>query len=172
MTKNSDICGVLYASLPDNYFKCKCCGTVRHQQRSSDYGNLISRLKDKHPEYETDYVAHTSSLAAILQSFAFVSDKIANVYHLMEWVVDRNMPLSDVDHSMSRLKPISSKTPIKYLILVTMAVEKVIAANMPSELGIMFDSWQCLSEHYVALIAMYWRNDEMNFDLLALAPLD
>ncbi|OWY93265.1 hypothetical protein PHMEG_00037402, partial [Phytophthora megakarya] len=54
------------------------------------YGNLISHLRDKHPEYETDYVAHASSLAANLQSFGFVSDKITNIYHWMEWVVDRN----------------------------------------------------------------------------------
>ncbi|OWZ22881.1 hypothetical protein PHMEG_0002335 [Phytophthora megakarya] len=94
----------------------------------------------------------------------------------MEWVVDRNMPLSEVDHplirSMSRLKPISSTTLKKYLSLATMAVEKVIATNIPPEFGIMFDGWQCLSEHYVALIAMYLRNDEMHYDLLALAPLD
>ncbi|OWZ07261.1 hypothetical protein PHMEG_00020363 [Phytophthora megakarya] len=53
-----------------------------------------------------------------------------------------------------------------------MAVENVIAANMPPEFGCMFDGWQCLSEHYVAFITMHWRNDEMNYDLLALAPFD
>ncbi|ETM54998.1 hypothetical protein L914_01734, partial [Phytophthora nicotianae] len=41
-----------------------------------------------------------------------VSDKVANIYHWMKWVVDRNTPLSEMDHptscSMSRLKPISS----------------------------------------------------------------
>ncbi|OWZ17300.1 hypothetical protein PHMEG_0008773 [Phytophthora megakarya] len=127
MTKSSDICLVLYAFIPDNNFKCK----------------------DKHPEYETVYVAHTSSLAANLQSFGFVGDKIANIYHWMEWVVDRNQPLSRL-----------------------ISLDKVIAANMPPEFGIMFDDWQYLSEHYVALIAMYWRNDEMKYDLLALAPFD
>ncbi|OWZ03916.1 hypothetical protein PHMEG_00024275 [Phytophthora megakarya] len=114
MTKNSGICRVLYALLPDNYFKCKYCSPVRRQQPSSGYGNLISHLRDKHPEYEADYVAYTGSLATSLHSFDFVSDKIANIYHWMEWVVDRNMSLSEVDHpltrSMSRLKPISSKT--------------------------------------------------------------
>ncbi|OWY93532.1 hypothetical protein PHMEG_00037041, partial [Phytophthora megakarya] len=136
----------------------------------------MSHLRAKHPQYETEYVAHTSSLAANLQSFGFVSDKIANIYHWMEWVVHRNMPLSEIDHllthSMFRLKLISSRTLRKYLSMATMAVEKVIAANMPPEVGIMFNAWQCLSGHYVALIAMYCRNDEMNYGLLALAPLD
>ncbi|OWZ17609.1 hypothetical protein PHMEG_0008432 [Phytophthora megakarya] len=167
MAKNSDICRILYASLPGNYFKCKYCGTVRHQQTSSGYGNLRGHLRDKHPEYKTNYVAHTSSLAANLQSFGFVSDNIANIYHWKECVVDRNMPLSEVDHpltrSMSRLKSLSPKTLKTYL--------SHIGTNVPPEFGIMFDGWRCLSEHYEALISMYWRNDEMNYDLLALAPL-
>ncbi|OWZ18481.1 hypothetical protein PHMEG_0007417 [Phytophthora megakarya] len=120
MTKNSDICRVLYACLPDNHIK-------------------RNHLRDKHPEYEADYVAYTGSLATSLHSFGFVSDKIANINHWMEWVVDRNMPL----------------------------LEKVIVVNIPTEFGIMFDGWQCLSEHYVALTAMYWCNDEMHYDLLA-----
>ncbi|KAG6944417.1 hypothetical protein JG688_00017085, partial [Phytophthora aleatoria] len=59
------------------------------------------------------------------------SDKVANIYHWLEWVVDRNMPLSEVDHpttrSMSHLKPIPSKTLKNYLAATTRAVEKEIA---------------------------------------------
>ncbi|OWZ13449.1 hypothetical protein PHMEG_00013222 [Phytophthora megakarya] len=127
MTKNSDICRVLYASLPDNYSKCKHCGTVRRQQPSSGYGNLISNLRDEYPEYETDYIAHSSSLASNLQSFSFVSDKIANIYHWIEWVVDRNMPLLRIRY---HVRPLAAFT------------------------------------------AMFRRNDEKNYDLLALASFD
>ncbi|KAL4175198.1 hypothetical protein KRP22_000169 [Phytophthora ramorum] len=86
MAKNADICRVLFAALPDYYFKCKYCGTVRRQLPSSGYGNLMSHLKDKHAEYEADYLAHASSHAGTLHSFGFVNDKIANIYHWMEWV--------------------------------------------------------------------------------------
>ncbi|KAL4171293.1 hypothetical protein KRP22_009389 [Phytophthora ramorum] len=84
MAKNIDICRVLFAALPDHYFKCKYCGTVRHQLPSSGYGKLMSHLKDKHAEYEADYLVHASSHAGTLHSFGFVNDKIANIYHWME----------------------------------------------------------------------------------------
>ncbi|KAG3113927.1 hypothetical protein PI124_g12607 [Phytophthora idaei] len=81
MPKNTDICRVLFAALPDHYFKCNYCNKVRCQLPSSGYGNLISRLRDKNPDNEADYLAHASSLAANLHSFGFVSDKVANIYH-------------------------------------------------------------------------------------------
>ncbi|KAL4128494.1 hypothetical protein PRIC2_007480 [Phytophthora ramorum] len=84
MAKNIDIWRVLFAALPDHYFKCKYCGTVRHQLPSSGYGKLMSHLKDKHAEYEADYLVHASSHAGTLHSFGFVNDKIANIYHWME----------------------------------------------------------------------------------------
>ncbi|KAG2773567.1 hypothetical protein PC129_g11270 [Phytophthora cactorum] len=84
MPKNADICRVLFAALPDHYFKCNYCNKVRCQLPSSGYGNLISHLRDKNPDNEADYLAHASSLAANLHSFDFVSDKVANIYHCLE----------------------------------------------------------------------------------------
>uniref|UniRef100_H3H5T9 BED-type domain-containing protein n=1 Tax=Phytophthora ramorum TaxID=164328 RepID=H3H5T9_PHYRM len=144
MAKNADICRVLFAALPDYYFKCKYCGTVRRQLPSSGYGNLMSHLKDKHAEYEADYLAHASSHAGTLHSFGFVNDKIANIYHWMEWVVDRNMPLS----------------------------ERAIAAIIPSIFGVMYDGWLCFAEHFVATYIVFWRDDQLHCVLLAMTPLD
>ncbi|EGZ13885.1 hypothetical protein PHYSODRAFT_335595 [Phytophthora sojae] len=162
--------------MPDFYFKCKYCGAVRRQNVSRGYGNLVSHLKDKHPGYEADYLAQASSMTGNLHSYGFVSDKVANVYHWLEWVVDRNMPLSEVDHpltrSMSRLKPISSKTLRKYLAATTKAVEKAIASVMPPDFGVMFHGWTCFGEHYVAVIAVFWLNGEVHYVVLAVAPLD
>ncbi|KAI9981547.1 hypothetical protein PInf_009300 [Phytophthora infestans] len=96
MPKNADICRVLFAALPDHYFKCNYCNKPFEGQA---------------PEYEADYLAHASSLAGNLHSFGFVSENVANIYHWMEWVIDINMPQSEVDHpatrSMSQLKRIS-----------------------------------------------------------------
>uniref|UniRef100_H3H714 BED-type domain-containing protein n=1 Tax=Phytophthora ramorum TaxID=164328 RepID=H3H714_PHYRM len=176
MAKNADICRVLFAALPDYYFKCKYCGTVRRQLPSSGYGNLMSHLKDKHAEYEADYLAHASSHAETLHSFGFVNDKIANIYHWMEWVVDRNMPLSEVDKprtlSMSRLKPICSKTLKRYMTETTKTVERAIAAIIPSIFGVMYDGWLCFSEHFVATYIVFWRDDQLHCVLLAMTPLD
>ncbi|KAG4058429.1 hypothetical protein PC123_g6618 [Phytophthora cactorum] len=84
MPKNADICRVLFAVLPDYYFKCNYCNKVRRQLPSSGSGNLLSHLRDKHPDYEADYLTHASFLAGGLHSFGFVSEKVANIYHWME----------------------------------------------------------------------------------------
>lgn len=176
MPKNADICRVLFTALPDHYFKCKYCGTVRRQLPSNGYGNLVSHLRDKHGNYEADYLAHASSMAGNLHSFGFVNDKIASIYCWMEWVVDRNMLLAEVDHAltraMSRLKPISSKKLKKYLTATTEAVEWAIAAAIPPHFGIMFDGWTCYSEDYVAFFVVFWRDVQLEHPLLALAPLN
>ncbi|KAG6944363.1 hypothetical protein JG688_00017131 [Phytophthora aleatoria] len=154
MPKNTDICRVLFSAYHWDYFNCNYCNKVRRQLPSSGYGSRISHLRDKHPDYEADYLAHASSLAGNLHSFGFVIDKVANIYHWLEWVVDRNMPLSEVDlpttRSMSRLKPISSKTLQKYLAATTGAVEKEIAKAIPP------------------ILVSY---DQLFYILLALAPL-
>ncbi|KAG3116415.1 hypothetical protein PI125_g4667 [Phytophthora idaei] len=176
MPKNADICRVLFAALPDHYFKCNYCNKVRHQLPSSGYGNLLSHLRDKHPDCEADYHTHASSLAGNLHSFRFVGEKVANIYYWMEWVVDRNMPLSEVDRpttrSMSRLKTISSKTLKKYLAATTRAVEKEIAKTIPPTFGAMYDGWTCFSAPYVALYIVFWKDGQLFYVLLAVAPLD
>ncbi|OWZ14275.1 hypothetical protein PHMEG_00012277 [Phytophthora megakarya] len=135
MPKNADICRVLFSSLPDHYFKSNYCGTIRRQLPSSGYGNLVSHLKDKHDSYVDDYLAHGSSQAGNRHAHGFVNDKISNIYRWRSWVVDRNMPLSEVDHpatrSMSHLMPILSKTLKKYLVGTAKLVEQRIASILP-----------------------------------------
>ncbi|KAG6950660.1 hypothetical protein JG688_00014067, partial [Phytophthora aleatoria] len=47
-------------------------------------------------------------------SFGFVSETTQHRYEWLHWIVERNLPISEVDNpltrSMSRLKPVSSKT--------------------------------------------------------------
>ncbi|KAG6957903.1 hypothetical protein JG687_00009709 [Phytophthora cactorum] len=116
MPKNADICRMLFSALPDHYFKCNYCNTVRRQLPCSGYGNLISHLRDKHPDYEADYLAHASSLTGNIHSFGFVDNPTSR--------------------SMSRLKPVSSKTLQKYLAATTRAVEKDFARAIPPIFGV------------------------------------
>ncbi|KAE8912673.1 hypothetical protein PF005_g5984 [Phytophthora fragariae] len=59
--------------------------------------------------------------------------------------------------------PISSKTVLKYLAATTKAVEKAIAAVIPTDFGAMFDGWACFGEHYVAVIAVFWLNGVVHY---------
>ncbi|KAE8908884.1 hypothetical protein PF005_g8199 [Phytophthora fragariae] len=128
MPKNSDICRACFSSRPDFYFKCKYCGVLHDLEPTN------------------------------LHSYCFVSDKVANVYHWLEWVVDRNMPLSEgppthaFDVASQAHLP---KTLRKYLAATTKAVEKAMAAVIPPDFGAMIDGWTCFGEHYVAVIAIF-----------------
>ncbi|ETP12539.1 hypothetical protein F441_12114, partial [Phytophthora nicotianae CJ01A1] len=111
---NRELCRFFYVADAEHYFTCNYCGTRRKQLPSSGYANLVGHLKDKHPGYVADYDAHQRRQAGSLTVCGFVNPTAFNMYSWIEWVVDRNMPLSEVDdpltRSMSKLKPICSKT--------------------------------------------------------------
>ncbi|KAG6976751.1 hypothetical protein JG688_00001008, partial [Phytophthora aleatoria] len=142
------------------------CETKRNQLPSSCYANLISHLKDKHQVYIEDNKASQRRQAGSLSAHGFVISTAVNMYHWMEWVVARNMPLCEVDgpltRAMSKLKPICSKTLKVHLSATVTTVEKKIAAEMTDAgpFGIMFDGWSCNLEHYVALFAVFWYGGE------------
>ncbi|KAG2765082.1 hypothetical protein PC116_g26878 [Phytophthora cactorum] len=54
---------------------------------------------------------------------------------------------------------------------VTQAVERMIAEDLPSHFGVMFDGVTHASEHYVAWFACFERNGELVTVLLGMAPL-
>ncbi|GMF18132.1 unnamed protein product [Phytophthora fragariaefolia] len=86
---------------------------------SSGYANLISHLKDKHPDYGLEYKLHQSRQAGPLSAHGFVNPAAANMCRWMEWVVDRNMSLCEVDNpltrAISKLKPTCSKKLKRYV---------------------------------------------------------
>ncbi|OWZ23463.1 hypothetical protein PHMEG_0001663 [Phytophthora megakarya] len=147
--KNADICRVLFSSLPDHYFKCNFCGTIRRRLPSSGYGNLVSHLKDTHDSYVDDYLALASSQAGNLYAHAFVNDKISNIYRWMSWVVDRNMPLSELSSSSSESPQFFPPALRDYVQRLAMLPRAVCGA-----------------------FAVFWHEGQMHMPLLAIAPLD
>ncbi|GMF52631.1 unnamed protein product [Phytophthora fragariaefolia] len=173
---NRDLCRYFFAADSDHYYVCNYCGTRRKQLPSSGYANLMSHLKDKHPDYGLEFKLHQSRQAGSLSAHEFVNPAAVNMYRRIEWVVDRNMPLGEVDNpltrSISKLKPTCSKTLKAYLAATVVEVEKKIRAEIHGPVGVLFDGWTCNFEHYVALFAVYWSDGELKQPLLALAPME
>ncbi|RAW27359.1 hypothetical protein PC110_g16242 [Phytophthora cactorum] len=98
------------------------------------------------------------------------------MFQWIEWVVARNMSLSEVDDPltriMSKLKPVCSKTLKVYLAMVAEAVEATISAEMSGPFVIMFDASTFILENYVALFAMYWHDGKLKQTLLVIAPME
>ena len=55
----------------------------------------------------------------------------------------------------TKLDSIGVDTLIKYLKMVTEAVEKEVIMNLPSKFGVIIDGWKEGTTHYIALFASY-----------------
>lgn len=148
-------------------FKFKCsCGTTRTQDLKKGLTNLISHIKNDHKDWEEVMNSKKKDQPQSL----FVNRKGSNVFNWIEWVIMDNHSFSFVEKPLtkkhSKLEPISVDTLMKYIKLVTEAVEKDVASQLPSKFGIIIDGWKEGTTHYIALFASY----DGKFPLLAIAP--
>ena len=148
-------------------FECKC-GSV-NTQKGSGYPNLLNHIKNKHKD---DNIL-TSNQTVLDQYF---DPKVAQIYGWMDWIVTKGLPFTfcedETNRKYCRLKPLSYKTFMKYLGLVTTAVEKEIGNQLPTHFGIVFDGWSDSSVHYVGLFACFCdANGEPLYPFLAFSPL-
>uniref|UniRef100_H3GNN0 HAT C-terminal dimerisation domain-containing protein n=1 Tax=Phytophthora ramorum TaxID=164328 RepID=H3GNN0_PHYRM len=98
--------------------------------------------------------------------------KNADICRVLFAALPDHASTAPLTRSMSRLKPICSKTLKWYMAETTKAVERAIAAIIPSIFGVMYDGWLCFVEHFVATYIVFWRDDQLHCVLLAVAPLD
>ncbi|KAG6618481.1 Phosphoenolpyruvate carboxykinase [Phytophthora cinnamomi] len=138
------------------------CGTSRKQQVGSGYSNLLSHLTSTHPDFEETYQASVATDAP-LSSFGFVSEATQHRYQWLQWVVERNMPISEVDdpltRSMASWKPVSSKT----LKLDMQTCSANVGDVIEKELGDIM--------HYVGIYGVTFVNGKRRERLLSLSPL-
>ncbi|KAG6961193.1 hypothetical protein JG688_00009223, partial [Phytophthora aleatoria] len=136
--------------------------------------NLLSHFTSTHPDFEETYNAPVASNAP-LSSFGFVSEATQHRYQWLQWVVERNQPLSKVDNpltrSMSCLKPVSSKILKVAMQKCAANIGAVIEREMGNVLGVMWDGWSHSTVHYVAIYAVYTVAGKRVERLLALSPI-
>ena len=146
-------------------FTCSC-GTTRSQDLKKGLTNLISHIKSDHKDWEEVMKSKKKTGPQSL----FVNRKGNLIFNWMEWVIMDNHSFSFVEKTLTKkhtnLEPISVDTLTKYIKLVTEAVEKDVASQLPSKFGIIIDGWKEGTTHYIALFASY----DGKFPLLAIAP--
>ncbi|RLN57215.1 hypothetical protein BBJ28_00026336 [Nothophytophthora sp. Chile5] len=165
-----------FEDISHGIFRCKICGNERKQLTGTGYMNLIAHLKGKHEGYQDQFDAFQVNRSQPLHDFGFVSEKANHRFQWMRWIIERNMPLCEVDdkltRAMSRLQPISSKTLKHCMEKVAIKVGSAVEEEMGSTFGVMFDGWSNASVHYVAVYAVCEVEGVLRLPLLCLSPLE
>ncbi|KAF1775949.1 Ribonuclease H-like domain [Phytophthora cactorum] len=165
-TNNKGTCAYFYDSLDQGRYRYKHTG----------YSNLIANLAHKHPGFKAQYAASLSKTNGRLQDFGFVSEETAHRFNWMRWVVERNMPLSEVDNeltrSMSGWTSVSSRVLLNSMHDVAKKVGMALEVTLGICFGIMFDGWSSGSMHYVAVYGVFETDGNLRLQLLAVSPLD
>ena len=71
----------------------------------------------------------------------------------------------------TKLEPISTNTLLKYAELLTTYVEEKISICIPPTFGIILDGWTHSDIHYLAIFAVYSKQNKIFRPLLTISPL-
>ncbi|KAG2765646.1 hypothetical protein Pcac1_g22926 [Phytophthora cactorum] len=74
---------------PTGYYARKTCGKCRKHTPQTGYTNLVSHVRSKHPNYESDM--RDASIAARGTLLPWVSQKGSNRFAWVRWVVTGNL---------------------------------------------------------------------------------
>lgn len=136
------------------------CGKVLSKQ-SNGFTNGANHVKSQHqqdyPTVMQSHLQHKLDGQTSILSFISVPDKAKNMYAWLDWVVMDNHPFNFVEKKRVRknviLTPICTSTLLKYLRLVTKAVEDVVKLKLPDKFGLIIDGWTENSVHFCVLFA-------------------
>jgi hypothetical protein len=137
------------------------CGKVMAKQ-SHGYTNGSSHVKTQHDEKE--YVEKVQELLRARRDgqvsillFNSIPKDAKNMHDWIDWIVMDNLPFCFVEKKRTRkntsLNPICVNTFMKYLRLLTTAVEPEIAEALPDKFGLILDGWTENSIHFCVLFA-------------------
>ncbi|ETM33404.1 hypothetical protein L914_19363, partial [Phytophthora nicotianae] len=126
-----------------------------------DCGNgVFTHLATKHPDHLAVFEA--SQQGQTLQNHGFVDARTMEIFKWMEWVIMGNLPLSEVDDTLTRglagIKPVSSQTLLRHMRHVTSQVGAAIA-------GLLGDSFV----HFVGIVGVSVRDGMRRQPLLSIS---
>lgn len=178
--KNKDICEFFFGSEyndPSTFtWKCRHCAKFRKQNTDKGYTNLMSHIKDEHPNYERLYEAflkeseeldttgaNNASLTTSKQTMMddFFDVKTNNIYKWLDWVIMDELSLMFPEKERTRkntnLEKISTKTLKKYMFLVEHEVKEIIIKLLTKQpnVALVFDGWSANSIHFIGLFVSY-----------------
>lgn len=154
-------------------FHCVMCLESAKQCRrpykaNSGYGNLWNHLKcSDHKDLYCDFISRKKGIAESgvmkgpMDLYVIEATPTAKKLHAwMRLIIEKLQPLSicddEVYRDFSKYGETSTKTILKYLLMLENEVKRKISSILPEEFGIIIDGWSDgMSGHYVAIIATF-----------------
>ncbi|OWZ08719.1 hypothetical protein PHMEG_00018695 [Phytophthora megakarya] len=171
MSTSHAISNFFFTDCGNGHFSCIQCGKVRKQSPGTDYTNLISHLSTSHPGDRETYDETQRAVGQSLKAHNFVNQRTMEIFKWMERVISRNMALSEVDHPMTHalaaIKPVSSKTLVKYMRNVASKVGMRIAADMGNLFELMFGGWTSGICHFIVIYGVFAKDGAFHEVVLA-----
>ncbi|KAE9215276.1 hypothetical protein PF004_g14804 [Phytophthora fragariae] len=165
-----------FTPLEPGHYRCNICEQTRKQAARTGYTNLMSHLQSVHPTHGEEYAEFQARNLATLEVFGFVDEVTSHMYDWLRWIVERNLPLSEVENTLTRqlvrMRPTSVSTLKTYMARVAARVGTIIAEEMGTCIGIMWDGWSCGTRHYVAVLVVYHGPNGPIERLIGLSPAE
>ena len=150
----------------------------------------MNHLILQHSDYKARYEERVKGNT--VDSYFAAPDRVVNVISWLDWIVMEGKPFNTVQkertRKYSKLKPISIKTFMKYMRVLTKSVEKAVAAELPDQFALVIDGWSLdgvlihltsaflflysgQSTHYLGIFASYLLDVRPKLVLLAFTTL-
>ncbi|ETI54594.1 hypothetical protein F443_02618 [Phytophthora nicotianae P1569] len=142
MVANKQLSAYFFEHLGQGVFRCK----IRNKERKQ----IIS--------------------SSSLQAFGFVSEESSHLFQWIQWVVMRNMPVSEVEddltRAMSKLRPVTTKAVKKCMKGIAIRVGRRLEKELGTLFGLVLDGRSHAGVHYVGRYAVYEADGEMFKNIL------
>jgi len=172
---STQVIAFFITTIDSGRYKCNICGCERKQAPRSGFTNLASHLAANHSTYRDEYDELKRCSLTPLEVFGFVDAAMSDLYDWMRLLVDRNLPLSEVENSFTRrlvkMGPTTTETLRTFMRRVAKRVGCIISNEMGDTFGLMFDGWSAGTLHFVAVVVVYQVDDERRERMIGLSPL-
>ncbi|KAG3116523.1 hypothetical protein PI124_g4857 [Phytophthora idaei] len=170
------LAGFFFTPLEPGLYRCNICEQTCKQAQRTGYTNLMSHLGSVHPTHGEEYEQFQRRNLTSLEVFGFADETTTNMYDWLRWIVERNLPLSEVKNPLTRqlvrMRPTSATTLKTYMERVAGRVGNTIAKEMGTFFGIMWDGWSSGTYHYVTVVAVYAGSNGRVERVIALSPTE
>jgi hypothetical protein len=145
---------------------CACGDNLKWNGPCQGYTNMMAHIYKKHPNFSEEWeifkeMRDNGAHQATLQQY-LICPKAQQYYDYLSLFVEHNLPHSLLDSEsfkkILKLKSLSRTTFGKVLRNVASRVEVKIQEMLPECFGIMLDGWSYGSEHFIALFAIFGKD--------------